>query len=252
MTEVKPMRVRRLIFPVLALFCVACAPAAKGFVVATRGAAADCPSNEEFMTSLAAWGEICGHISIWDYSVNFANYIAHFPNLFSIQRDIRTYAEHGVISVFDEGAWNSRCGDFDELRCYLISKMLWDPSMTDEAWDAEMNDFLKYYYGDGWVYIRRYMDIIRDASSQISSSSACLLRLSSHSSAASSEASSPSAVIRRRSATETQPSLPAALRRGAMEKPIVVADIRLSAVPDSRMRACSPGLSVCSIIPRPM
>lgn len=35
---------------------------------------------------------------------------------------------------------------------------MWNPDMTREEYERHMNEFLQYYYGDGWEYIRRYID----------------------------------------------------------------------------------------------
>ena len=68
------------------------------------------------------------------------------------------YLQNGVVSIFDEAAYNSRTGEFEELRSYLFSKLMWNPDMTREEYERHMNEFLQYYYGDGWEYIRRYID----------------------------------------------------------------------------------------------
>jgi len=52
--------------------------------------------------------------------------------------------------VFEEGLpFAEEClGEFPELRSYLLSRLLFNP---DIDYDAEMNGFLKAYYGGGWI-----------------------------------------------------------------------------------------------------
>ena len=117
-----------------------------------------CEMGDTFEEDIQAWSKICKNLSIWHYSVNFANYLAPLPNLFSIYDDVQLYRSCGVISVFDEAAYNSKTGEFEELRAYLLSKLMWNPDMTREEYEQHMNEFLMYYYGNGWEYIRRYID----------------------------------------------------------------------------------------------
>ena len=117
-----------------------------------------CERGEQFVKDIAVWSRICKHLSIWHYSVNFANYLLPMPNLFSIYDDVQLYVRSNVCSIFDEGAYNSKTGEFEELRAYLFSKLMWNPDMSREEYERHMNEFLQYYYGDGWEYIRRYID----------------------------------------------------------------------------------------------
>ena len=58
----------------------------------------------------------------------------------------------------EQAAYQSRGGEFAELRSYLISKILWNLNCnTDEV----VNDFLSGYYGSAGVPIRRYFDLLQ-------------------------------------------------------------------------------------------
>lgn len=82
---------------------------------------AGCEQGDTFRADLTAWSKICKNLSIWHYSVNFGNYLLPLPNLFSIYDDVQLYLQNGVVSIFDEAAYNSRTGEFEELRSYLFS-----------------------------------------------------------------------------------------------------------------------------------
>ncbi|HBN82706.1 MAG TPA: DUF4838 domain-containing protein, partial [Clostridiales bacterium] len=49
--------------------------------------------------------------------------------------------------------------DFNELRAYIISKLLWDPD-TDVK--KHMDEFIDYYYQDAGVYIKEYIKALTD------------------------------------------------------------------------------------------
>ena len=35
---------------------------------------------------------------------------------------------------------------------------MWDPYMSEEEYNRHMNEFLEAYYGEGWEYVRKYID----------------------------------------------------------------------------------------------
>ena len=71
---------------------------------------------------------------------------------------MRFYAENNVKGVFPEGNYMSVSGEFAELRAYLLAKLLTDPMMSEEEYNRHMDEFLAAYYGEGWSYIRAYID----------------------------------------------------------------------------------------------
>ncbi len=118
-----------------------------------------CPKNVAFKRDVEAWSAICKHLYIWDYTTNFLYYLSPFPNLGVLRDNVRFYREHHVVGLFEQGNYQSRSGEFGELRTYLLSKLLWEPDMSAEHYDDLMNEFLCDYYGRGWPCIRTYIDL---------------------------------------------------------------------------------------------
>ena len=115
--------------------------------------------SRSFVKDVMDWTNLTSNIYLWDYVVQFSNYMSPFPNFRVLQPNIRFFAKHGISSVFEEG--NSAFdGDFVELRSYLIAKLLWNPDINV---DSVINDFLKGYYGKAAQYIRKYFDVMHDA-----------------------------------------------------------------------------------------
>ena len=111
-----------------------------------------------FRTDFINWGKICDRIYVWDYTTNFRYYIAPFSNFGSLRENMQFYHENGVRGMFPQGNSQSISGEFGELRAYLLAKLMWNPYMSEEEYYTHMNEFLKAYYGDGWVYIRQFID----------------------------------------------------------------------------------------------
>ena len=119
----------------------------------------DCPQNAAFVEELRGWTAICENVCIWDYTVDFAYYIPPFPNLDILWSNMRFFAESGIRGMYPEGNHNSeRYGEFGELRGYLLAQLMMDPYMTEEAYYALMDGFLKAFYGEGWRGIRSFID----------------------------------------------------------------------------------------------
>ena len=117
-----------------------------------------CAENARFCKDLEEWSKICDNIHIWDYTTNFAHYIPTYANLHVLQANMQFFAEHNVKGMFTQGNRNSPSGEFGELRAYLLSKLMMNPYMTEEEYYAMMDEFLEAYYGEGWAYIRMYID----------------------------------------------------------------------------------------------
>jgi len=118
----------------------------------------DCSINARFMKDFENWSKICDHVAIWDYTTNFDNYCALFPNLDILDNNARLFSSFGVDNIFEEGNADGISGEFGPLRSYLFGKLLWDPDMTEEEYEYHMNDFLECYYGPGWEVVRGVID----------------------------------------------------------------------------------------------
>ena len=118
----------------------------------------ECANSKKFYEDIVGWGNICNKLHIWDYTTNFHYYISTFPNLDVIHKNMRFFAENHVVSMFPQGNGQGESGEFGELRAYLLAKLMWDPYMSEETYYGLMDAFLAAYYGDGWKYIRKFID----------------------------------------------------------------------------------------------
>lgn len=80
-----------------------------------------------------------------------------FPNWFVLGPNIRYFLAHGVKGLFEEGAYCGPGGDLNELKDYVMARLMWDPTLDDKAVVAE---FLAGYYGAAAPYVRQYMDVM--------------------------------------------------------------------------------------------
>lgn len=123
----------------------------------------ECPiekdsANLDFCKDFEAWGKLTNNILMWDYVVQFHNYMAPFPNLRNLQPNIQYFTRNKVNAQFQQGNyWKG--GEFSELRPYLIARLLWNP---DTDIKKELDDFLTGYYEEAAPYISQYIEQIHD------------------------------------------------------------------------------------------
>lgn len=110
-------------------------------------------SENNFYDDLVEWSLLTDNILIWDYVVNFSHLLCPFPNFHVLQANIKLFSNYATM-IFEQGMPYKNI-EFNELRTYLISKLLWNP---DENIDILIDDFLKAYYGEAAQYIRQYID----------------------------------------------------------------------------------------------
>ena len=113
---------------------------------------AEDPSSASFVRDIEAWSRICGHLYLWDYTVNFSHHVSPFPNLHVLQPNIRFFVDHGVRKHFQQS--NTGPGhETSELKAYLLARLLWNPRADV---DAVTEDFLAGYYGKAGGLIGQY------------------------------------------------------------------------------------------------
>ncbi len=116
-----------------------------------------CPKNRDFMSDMHKWSAISPHLYIWDYVVNFSHYIMPYPNFNVLQQNIKIFEKNNAIGIMEQGNYQSRGGEFAELRAYVIAKLLWN--MNCDV-DKVIDDFMYGYYGRSGQYVREYFDLL--------------------------------------------------------------------------------------------
>ncbi|MBR6321359.1 MAG: DUF4838 domain-containing protein, partial [Lachnospiraceae bacterium] len=118
-------------------------------------------TEARFVDDLKSWSDITDHLYIWDYCTNFRHYLLPFPNLASLQENIRLFRRYNVKGMFTEGNFSHGGGGaMAELEAYLQAKLFWDPDIDLEE---TIDDFLDGYFGAGAPWIRKYLDLMQEA-----------------------------------------------------------------------------------------
>lgn len=109
----------------------------------------------DFAEDLMGWKELSDNIRIWDYTTQFTNFLAPFPNIHTLQPNIQFFRDNHAKWIFEQHSHNP--SELFELRSYLTAKLLWNPDA-----DAEqiITEFVDGYYEEAGVYVKAYIDAI--------------------------------------------------------------------------------------------
>ena len=122
----------------------------------------NCPEAVALADSMRSWGKMGANIHI-EYALTATkDFIPVFANLGTLRENFRFFAECGVDSIVCDGNIVCPTGEFGELRVYLVSQLLQNPTMSEEEYYALMDAFLKAYYGEGWMHIREFIDTVTE------------------------------------------------------------------------------------------
>lgn len=115
------------------------------------------PTAVGFRKALLAWEKITPRIFVWDYTTQFTNYLAPFPDVFNLAPNINYLNKHQVKGVFSQGCGDTY-GEMAELKSYMIAKLLWNPELTT---NQLLEEFCNSYYKSAGKHVLEYINLIQ-------------------------------------------------------------------------------------------
>ncbi len=121
---------------------------------------ADNPSDRSFQEDMNGWTKLTDNIFLWDYVVQFRNYMDPFPNLHVLQPNLQNFHKHGVPMIFEQGSGDNVTESY-EWRTYLLAHLLWNVNIDV---DSLRDRFMDAHYGENRsVFVKQYYDVMRQA-----------------------------------------------------------------------------------------
>jgi hypothetical protein len=111
------------------------------------------PRSNRFKRDLKNWSELTKNLFVWDYNVQFTNYVSPFPNLGVLEPNADFFKLNKVKGIFFQGSGGTPA-EFSELRGYLLAKLTWDSKADVQQLTTE---FLSGYYGKAAPFIQQYI-----------------------------------------------------------------------------------------------
>ncbi|MBE6574482.1 MAG: DUF4838 domain-containing protein, partial [Ruminococcaceae bacterium] len=133
----------------------------------------NCSINKNVAEYVTGWDDIAtGEIVVWDHSGGFIYFMTPQPDWDSLLTNVRFFAEANAREIlmnsvfYGEDLPNGESpevhADLGNIRAYMLSMIYMDPFMSQEEFYYRLDACLKANYGDGWKYIREYIDIISE------------------------------------------------------------------------------------------
>ncbi len=116
-----------------------------------------CIRNTGIVKTFNGWKAVCDNFMIWDYVVNYTEFLWYYPNYSSMIDNLNFYKDMGVIYVMSQG--NHKDGETyqEKLKVYLYSKLMWNPNRDVNKLISEFN--YCYFGEDIAPYIDEYISI---------------------------------------------------------------------------------------------
>ena len=125
----------------------------------------ECRYNQSNLKVFKSYSRVFKNILMWDYPNCFKYEMVLLPDLYFWKKKFQYYVKHNVYGVFLE--YNHRDGDgtcvFNELKTYLLSKLLWNPFISDAEFEQLMEKFCRAYYKESWKEIIEYLHLYESA-----------------------------------------------------------------------------------------
>ena len=130
----------------------------------------NCQKNRAFCMDMDEWGKISDDIWIWNYNTDFIYYGLPFPNFRVIGPNLRFFLRNHAKGVFMQANGQGLAGELSDLRNYLISRMLWNPHLDDQA---VLKEFVSLHYQNAAQPILDYIQWFHDHAEKAGVHPAC-------------------------------------------------------------------------------
>lgn len=111
----------------------------------------------DFASDLKGWKELTENIRIWDYTTQFTNFLAPFPNLHTLHPNILLFRDSHAKWIFEQHSHQP--SELFELRSYLTAQLLWNP---DQNPDLILEGFCEAYYQEAAPFILEYINTVHE------------------------------------------------------------------------------------------
>lgn len=116
-----------------------------------------CPIGRAIVDDIRGWSRLTPRLYIWSYYTLFPDYLLPNPDLRTIEPNVRLFRDCGARGAFMQGAGMATASDLGELRTYVISGLMWDPTRSG---DALAEEFIRLHYGSAAPAMRKYVQLV--------------------------------------------------------------------------------------------
>ena len=118
----------------------------------------NCEKNTTFYQEVLGWSEICKHFAVWDYMANYYHYLPFFNDFGVLKDNLQLYKQIGVKNLLKEYISGGNLTQFQYLRFYIASKLMWN---TEQDVEKLTDEFFTHYYKDTAPQLREVYELFR-------------------------------------------------------------------------------------------
>ena len=107
-----------------------------------------------YVKYLEGWAKSAEKIYIYNYTINFLNYLQFAANLQTFAPNFKYFSENNVAAIYYNCGGGHSLASFNDLRNYIMAKTMWDPDCDVER---HMDEFMAAYYGEAAPFIKEYL-----------------------------------------------------------------------------------------------
>ena len=115
---------------------------------------------------LLGWRAVVDKVCVWSYCIDYSDLFTPFNCWDAFEENYRWFKKINAEFVFEEGSYSKYTPNFSHLRSYVVSKLMWDSSVSMESSIDEF--FVGYYGASSAPYMRAYFDFLRNHCRKIS------------------------------------------------------------------------------------
>ena len=112
-------------------------------------------NNEDYDRWLRGWCEKTDSVYVWFYALDQA--LLQYTTLYNMYDDFRHFYELGVDGIFYQCQFDGL--GIQRVQHQMLAQLQWNMDMTEEEWESFLCCILESEFGDGWEYIREYIEI---------------------------------------------------------------------------------------------
>ncbi len=112
-----------------------------------------------FFPALKAWHKVGNPIDIWDYTVDFWDYMRPFANMGVVADNLKIYRKYGVKNVMLQGSFSWVGGADAPIKSWVWTKLMWNPDLD---WKKLQRDFVRGYFQVAAKPLQDYYDLLEE------------------------------------------------------------------------------------------
>jgi hypothetical protein len=118
-----------------------------------KGVVYENSSKKDFIiNTIDAWMDVTNKTYVWDYVINFDNYLGSYPTVLTTQKNLQLFHKMGVKGVFLHGNEDSYAA-FSDMKAFLYAQLLQNPQVDV---DELVRFYLKKRFPSKWESIANY------------------------------------------------------------------------------------------------